>query len=384
MAVYAITGKLGSGKGKGAMKLLRDYLRAGKRVATNCDVFLDHMMPGQSRIGVVRMPDKPDVADLYAIGSGNRFVEFEPIIKSYDKAFEYVPPSPKLLPGFDEAHNGALFLDECASWLNTRDFQAKGRTGILEWCIHARKYGWDVYFICQNIDQIDKQLRQALFEYVVRMNRLDRMKIPFVSAGIQLLTAGYSNGSMPRLHIGVVRLGTSPDGIVADRWHFRGDDLNNVYNTTQVFSDSYPHGIHSVLSSWHLQARAGMREGFVGPVRVPHDFELLTPRPNPPKPPHKHMTKFLFFALVLGLVLGASGSHYVGPLLFPPSKAVADALQPPKYSETVTGKGYFANAGAVSVVLSDGRLVSPLKFRSGPAGWEAEISEGLWVKGGAQ
>ena len=240
MAVYAITGKLGSGKGKGAMKLLRDYLRAGKRVATNCDVFLEHMMPGQSRISMVRMPDKPEVSDLYAIGSGNRFVEFEPIVKSRDQAFEYIPPSPKLLPGFDEAHNGALFLDECASWLNTRDFQAKGRSGILEWCIHARKYGWDVYFICQNIDQIDKQLRQALFEYVVRMNRLDRMKIPFVSAGIQLLTAGYSNGSMPRLHIGVVRLGTSPDGIVADRWHFRGDDLNNAYNTTQVFSDSYP------------------------------------------------------------------------------------------------------------------------------------------------
>ncbi|MBA5604949.1 hypothetical protein H3H36_06180 [Duganella sp. FT3S] len=63
---------------------------------------------------------------------------------------------------------------------------------------------------------------------------------------------------------------------------------------------------------------------------------------------------------------------------------MADGAQPVKYSEMVTGKGYFANAGSVSVVLSDGRLVSPLKFKSGPAGWEAEISEGLWVKGGAQ
>lgn len=384
MAVYAITGKLGSGKGKGAMKLLRDYLNAGKRVATNCDVFLEHMLPGQSRVCLVRMPDKPDVADLYAIGSGNRFIEFEPIIKSYDKAFEYLPPSPKLLPGFDESHNGALFLDECASWLNTRDFQDKGRKSILEWCIHARKYGWDVYFICQNIDQIDKQLRQSLFEYVVRMNRLDRMKIPFVSAGIQLLTAGYSNGSMPRLHIGVVRLGCSPDGIVADRWHFRGDDLNNAYNTTQVFSDSYQHGIHSVLSSWHLQARVGLRQGFIGPVRIPHDYELLTSRPLPPKPPHKHMTKILAFSLLLGLLLGASGAYYFGPLLSPSTKAVVDASQPVKYSETLTGKGYFSNAGSVSVVLSDGRLVSPRRFKSGPAGWEAEISEGLWIKGGAQ
>ena len=226
MAVYAITGKLGSGKGKGAMKLLRDYLRAGKRVATNCDVFMEHMMPGQSRQTVIRVPDKPTSTDLYAIGSGNRFIEFVPVVKHTSKGFEYTPPSPRLLPGFDEAHNGALFLDECASWLNTRNFQDKGRSDLLEWAIHARKYGWDVYFICQNISQIDKQLRDSLFEYVVRMNRLDRMKVPFVSAAFKLITAGFSDGSLPRLHIGVVRLGCSPDGIVADRWHFRGDDLN--------------------------------------------------------------------------------------------------------------------------------------------------------------
>lgn len=384
MAVYAITGKLGSGKGKGAMKLLRDYLRAGKRVATNCDVFMEHMMPGQSKQIVIRVPDKPTSADLYAIGSGNRFINFEPVLKYTAKGFEYTPPAPQLLPGFDESHNGALFLDECASWLNTRDFQAGGRKELLEWAIHARKYGWDVYFICQNISQIDKQLRDSLFEYVVRMSRLDRMKVPFVSAAFKLVTAGFSDGSLPRMHIGVVRLGCSPEGVVADRWHFRGDDLNNVYNTTQVFSDSYPHGIHSVLSSWHLQASVGLREGFVGPVRIPHDYDLLSPRPSPPKPPHKHMTKFLAFSLLLGLVLGASGTHYVGPLLFAPVKAVADASQPAKYSETVTGRGYFSNAGSVSVVLSDGRLVSPIKFKSGPAGWEAEISDGLWVKGGSQ
>lgn len=241
MAVYAITGKLGSGKGKGAMKLLRDYLRAGKRVATNCDIFMEHMMPGQSRQTVIRVPDKPTSADLYAIGSGNRFIDFEPLVKHTAKGFEYTPPAPRLLPGFDESYNGALFLDECASWLNTRDFQAGGRKELLEWAIHARKYGWDVYFICQNISKIDKQLRDSLFEYVVRMSRLDRMKVPFVSAAFKLVTAGFSDGSLPRMHIGVVRLGCSPEGVVADRWHFRGDDLNLAYNTTQVFSDSYPH-----------------------------------------------------------------------------------------------------------------------------------------------
>lgn len=383
MAVYAITGKLGSGKGKGAMKLLRDYLRVGKRVATNCDIFMEHMMPGQSKQNVIRIPDKPTSADLYAIGSGNRFIDFEPVVRHTAKGFEYTPPAPRLLPGFDESYNGALFLDECASWLNTRDFQSGGRKELLEWCIHARKYGWDVYFICQNIRQIDAQLRDSLFEYVVRMSRLDRMKVPFVSAAFKLITAGFSDGSLPRLHIGVVRLGCSPDGIVADRWHFRGDDLNRAYNTTQVFSDSYPHAIHSLLSSWHLQARTGTHPGFVGPVRIPQDYELLAARPIPPKPPHKHMTKFLAIALTFGLVLGGISSHVLGPMFLIPAVAAVDT-KPPKFSETVTGKGFLTNSGSVSVVLSDGRVVSPLRFKSGASGWEAEIETGLWVRGGAQ
>lgn len=384
MAVYAITGKLGSGKGKGAMKLLRDYLRAGKRVATNCDVFMEYMMPGQSRQSLVRIPDKPTAADLYSIGSGNKFINFEPIVSCTVNGFEYKPPSPLLLEGFDEAHNGALFLDECASWLNTRNFQDKGRADLLEWCIHARKYGWDVYFISQNISQIDKQLRDSLFEYVVRFSRLDRMKIPFLSAGLKLITAGASNGSLPRMHIGVVRLGCSPDGIVADRWHFRGDDLNKSYNTTQVFSDSYPHKIHSLLSSWHLQARVGIPKGFVGPVRIPQDYEILSPRPVPPKPPHKHMTKFLAISLVIGLLLGAVGMHVLAPTFFQPAASVNVPLKMPKYSETVRGKGFVTNAGFVNVVLSDGRVLAPLSFKSSSIGWEAEIEPGVWVKGATQ
>ena len=384
MAVYAITGKLGSGKGKGAMKLLRDYLLAGKRVATNCDVFLEHMMSAQSRQMVIRVPDKPTAADLYAIGSGNRFIDFDPIVRHTTKGFEYTPPSPKLLPGFDEAHNGALFLDECASWLNTRNFQDKGRSDLLEWAIHARKYGWDVYFICQNISQIDKQLRDSLFEYVVRMSRLDRMKVPFVSAAAKLLTAGFSDGSLPRLHVGVVRLGCSPDGIVADRWFFRGDDLNNAYNTTQVFSDTYPHAIHCLLPSWHLQARTGIRPDFVGPVRGLQDHELLSARPLPPKPPHRHMMKFLTVALVLGALMGAAGHWALRGAL------AKDAVIPPaaadrKFSESITGKGYYQVGGVVFVILSDGRVIqNPRSFSRLGGNWEAEITPGTWVRGVAQ
>ncbi|MGK5013599.1 zonular occludens toxin domain-containing protein [Janthinobacterium sp. MDB2-8] len=379
MAVYAITGKLGSGKGKAAIDQIRRYLRDGKRVATNCDVFLEHLMPARDRGIVIRVPDKPSAVDLYMIGSGNRFIDFEPILQHGRAGITATAPSPKLLPGFDESHNGALLLDECGSWLNTRNFQDKGRAEMLEWAIHARKYGWDVFFIMQNISQVDKQLRDSLLEYVVRLNRLDRMRVPVLSPAIALMTAGASNGSMPRLHIGVVRLGASPDALVADRWYFRGDDLNKAYNTTQVFSDTYPHGTHSLLSSWHLSAVAGVPPDFIGPLQAtPAALPMLSYRALPPKPPHKHMTKFLFAALCLGGALGVFGYHFGKPFLAP---TIAQKEPELVVSKNITGIGYIARGSVYVVTLSDGRSVTALRFRFIDGGWLALVDADTWVRG---
>ena len=379
MAVYAITGKLGSGKGKAAIDQIRRYLRDGKRVATNCDVFLEHLMPATDKSVVIRVPDKPSAVDLYMVGSGNRFIQFEPILQHGRAGMTAIAPSPKLLPGFDEFHNGALILDECGSWLNTRNFQDKGRAEMLEWAIHARKYGWDIFFIMQNISQVDKQLRESLLEYVVRLNRLDRMKVPLLSPAIAFMTAGASTGSMPRLHIGVVRLGASPDGLVADRWYFRGDDLNNAYNTTQVFADTYPHGTHSLLSSWHLSAFAGVPPDFIGPLQAtPAALSLLRPRALPPKPPHKHMSKFLACAVLLGAALGIFGYHFSKPYLAAGEVHQAEEFV---YSKTVTGVGYMNQGHKYLVSLSDGRVIQALRFRFVDGGWIAQIEPGLWVKG---
>lgn len=294
MAVYAITGKLGSGKGKAAIQRLREYIRAGKRVATNCDVFMEHLLPPHSRASILRVPDKPTATDLYAIGSGNKYIDFEPIIRHEKNSYVATPPSPKILKGFDESHNGALVLDECGSWLNARTFGDSGRREMLEWCIHARKYGWDVYFVMQNIAQVDKQLRESLFEYVVRLNRLDRMKIPVLSAIVKTTTAGALSGNMPRLHIGVVRLGSSPDALVADRWVFRGDDLNDAYNTTQVFSDSYPHAVHSMLPNWHRIGYALPEPIALGTRILRHLGFLPSPKPKRvSKPPSRVMAMIL-------------------------------------------------------------------------------------------
>lgn len=383
MAVYAITGKLGSGKGKGAMHVARQYLRAGKRVAGNMDVFLEYMDNERSRSTYIRVPDKPTATDLYMLGSGNPYVRFTTDIRQTKDGIKgFAPTDMELLEGFGEEHNGALFLDECGSWLNTRTYADKGRADLLEWMIHARKYGWDVFFIMQNINQADKQLREALFEYVVRFTRLDRLRVPVVSDLVKLGTAGAVNGNLPRLHIGVVRLGANPDALVADRWTFRGDDLNKVYNTTQVFSDSYPHGTHSLLSPWHLSAKAAVPPGFVGPVRPgADDLALVKPRAQPLKPPHPHMTKFLVASLLLGALLGAGGFAVLGPS--PKPVAVAAVKQGATViGPVVTSSGYVRANGQVYVILSDGRYVAPRSFTVDDKGhYEAQVDENLRVKG---
>lgn len=229
MAVYGITGKLGTGKTKTCVRRMQEALRDGRRVVSNIDLDLVHLVGSRSRAYYVRIPDKPTVVDLEVIGCGNE--------------------------SYDEARNGLIVLDELGSWLNARTFQDKARQPVLDWLIHSRKKGWDVYFIMQNVLQIDKQVRESLLEYVGRCVRLDKVPIPFVTRVLSILSVGLVDLRVPRCHLVSVRLGAQPDGMVVDRWLYRGDDLHKAYDTRQIFSEGYPHGSHSVLSGWHTQGR---------------------------------------------------------------------------------------------------------------------------------
>lgn len=231
MSIYLVSGKLGAGKTLACVGVIRDALLDGRRVATNLDLRLDKMLPvrtGRKRpVICLRIPDKPSSDDLDALGCGN--------------------------DDMDESRNGIIILDELASWLNARTFNDRSRSGVLDWLIHSRKHGWDVYFICQHIEQIDKQVRTSLVEYLVSCRRLDRLKIPFVGKLVQSLSGGYLSGNLPKIHVGVVRYGVEQHAPIADRWVFRARDLYPAYNTRQVFSDSYSSGPYSYLSPWHLE-----------------------------------------------------------------------------------------------------------------------------------
>ena len=140
---------------------------------------------------------------------------------------------------------GEVQLDELGTWLNSRSFGDKDRAALLDWFIHARKHGWDVFFIVQDANMIDKQVREALIEYQCRCFRLDKVRIPYIGWFLSIFHERL--GYFPRLHLVTSRVGYGVNAVVAERWYFKGVDLHAAYDTKQIFRADYPHGAHSVL-----------------------------------------------------------------------------------------------------------------------------------------
>lgn len=214
MAVYSVEGKLGTGKTKFCVWMAQQAMRAGRAVASNVELNPIKLTPERPR-NYIRIPDKPTADDLAAIGHGNP-------------------------DNYDEEKNGVLILDELGTWLNARSFQDKSRAGVIDWLIHARKHGWDVFLIVQDANMIDKQVRESLIEYQCRCIRLDKIRIPFIGKLLGII--GGRAGYLPRMHITTARVGYGVNAIVAERWTYRGDDLHAAYDTRQIFRSDYPHG----------------------------------------------------------------------------------------------------------------------------------------------
>lgn len=232
MGADLLQGKKGSGKSKLAVMLMREHLLAGRRVATNLDLRLEKLLPSESRASAVRLPDKPSVFDLEAIGSGTRV--------GGDR--------------YNEDDDGLMVLDELATWMNARTFADARRQGVLDWLVHSRKHNWGTLLICQDINQIDKQVRTSHVDYVTRCLKLDRVRIPLVGGLLQALF-GKRFGYLPRGHVATRRLGVDPMGLKADSWLYTDGGVQEGYDTLQIFRDDYPHGSFSYLSPWHLVGR---------------------------------------------------------------------------------------------------------------------------------
>lgn len=365
MADYIVQGKKGNGKSLVCVSRMREALLSGNIVATNLDLYLEHMLPPGTRDCLVyRLPDKPTAADLKAIGRGLPKGQVE------------------------ESRYGSIFLDECATILNARTFNDKGRAEFLDYYVHSRKLGWHTYFICQNLVQIDKQVRESLADMVVTCKRLDRVRVPFIGAISKMLLGVEIRP--PKAHVATVRYGHGNDAMLSDRWYYTGTDLYKAYDTEQVFRDSYEDGIYCLLTPWHLSCKLGPpSKNFVGPLR-PVDMVLVKPRIKH-RDRNKSVMKYLGVVLILGIFLGVFADRFFtgrrpgAPAAVAAKSAAAAAVVPGrKYAEGVHGAGYFRNGSAVTVMLSDGSAVVPKSFTATGDRWEAELESGDWIKGGQQ
>lgn len=237
MAVHVVTGKLGSGKTLVSVSRIQERLAKGCPVATNLDLKL-HNMPMVGRYAkktrVIRIPDKPSLNDLLAIGIGNT--------------------------SYDESRNGLLVLDECGTWFNSRSWGDKDRQPVIDWFLHARKLGWDIIFLIQDISIMDKQARLALAEHVVYCRRSDKLNIPFVGSIMNLVSG--ARFSLPKVHFGIVKYGDNVNSITVDKWIYTGKSLYSAYNTKQVFTDNYPHGAYSLLPPFITHGQFSVHRGF--------------------------------------------------------------------------------------------------------------------------
>lgn len=248
MSNWGVTGKLGGGKTLWAVWMAVQYLRDGKRVAANIDLYPEHFLKNikdEKDLRLLRIPDSPTRRDLDVIGVGNE--------------------------SSDESQNGLLILDECGNILNSRTYNDAGRKGLIEWFLHARKLGWDCIFIVQNLSLLDKQIRDALVEYKVVVKRLDRLKVPFLS------TLGFKI-SLPQIHFANIFYGTESRSISADKDFFRGRDLYKAYSTRQMLVgegigadgeikavETLNDGVSTTLSPWHLKGRHMSRAALIKP-----------------------------------------------------------------------------------------------------------------------
>jgi hypothetical protein len=221
MAVYFVTGKLGSGKTLCCVGKIRDYLRQGWRVATNLDINVQAMTSYDSKVTVTRVPDKPTRWDLDALGQG------------CDES--------------DESKYGLLVLDELGTWFNCRNWNDKTRSLVIDWFLHARKKHWDIFLIVQSIDVLDSQLVNSLCEHLVVCKRTDRLNIPFVSKALKFMEF---SGKLPKFHIAKVYYGQDESRLEVDRWYYRATDLYACYNTDQIFSEDSD-GLSTVLPAYY-------------------------------------------------------------------------------------------------------------------------------------
>jgi len=223
--IYLVTGQPGTGKSTIAVQhALTRYAAEGRRVVANFPIdfapVCERAGTALSRASVEVLPDRPSRRDLDALGVGS---EFEP---------------------YGEDHAGLLIIDEAGVWLSARSWAGQEREAIIDWLSQSRKRRWDIIVIAQGPEMIDKQVRTSICEGVVRIRRLDRVRV----LGLRL----------PRVHLARVQYGLDQNAPVIERWVYRGVEAHKCFGSYRLFG--FGDGRYSVLPAM-VTKFAGVRPG---------------------------------------------------------------------------------------------------------------------------
>ncbi|EBY9281618.1 TPA: hypothetical protein N3G98_003393 [Salmonella enterica subsp. enterica serovar Denver] len=298
MAIYVTQGELGAGKGIFGAYIMSLYYNDGDlsvRCAANYPFYTEHLGACSSKTITV-LPCNVRSDDLYSLGMGSP--------DSYKDKF------------------GVLILDECASFLNSRDFRNPERKRILEWLIHARKYHWDVYLLVQHPDMLDSQVREALIENLVILNRLDHIRIPFISSLMEIIRPGdfginkSKKSILPHLvraHFYYKKKG--PYDKPFNSLTFQARQYYHCYDTDYKFTDGFEFiGDDFVdMRSCYSLIPGGIMSGNITPV---NQVQTVSDTKSPEKPVKKKgcfslVIKF-FVLLILGCLSYFIWSSYLG------------------------------------------------------------------------
>ncbi len=212
MPGWIIQGVRGEGKSLCAVGKIKDYMLRGRPVATNLDLYLEHLLPEDNGTIAYRLPDHP------------RLQDFQMLPPAYDPKYKA------------EDMNGLLVLDELGTWLNSRSWNDKTRLQMLNWLFLSRKDHWDIILLAQDHEMIDSQVRTTLCDYLVQASRLDRQKIPYLAPILEFL--GF-NAFLPRIHRYHVFYGMSTAEKPVETWSYTGKDFYDGYDTNQRFRDGF-------------------------------------------------------------------------------------------------------------------------------------------------
>jgi zona occludens toxin (predicted ATPase) len=146
--IIGFEGLPGSGKSYDAINKVIDNLRAGRVVYTNLEGTdeREHQEHIKVHAGL----------DDYQFSQQFHFLD-----KRDEKEFWKVAK-----PG------SIIFIDEAHKIFNSRDWQSPQNRACADWCSTHRHQGYDVFFLTQNIEKLDSQIR-TLVQWTYRYRKVD-------------------------------------------------------------------------------------------------------------------------------------------------------------------------------------------------------------------